>query len=75
MTEYLIDNGKRIDIMLQNPAFSVPIEVKINARDQQSQCYDYAAYARNAKLIYLTKGGEAQHHKHKEICRIVGKSP
>lgn len=51
MTEYLIDNGKRIDIMLQNPAFSVPIEVKINARDQQSQCYDYAAYARNAKLI------------------------
>lgn len=55
MTEYLIDNGKRIDIMLQNPAFSVPIEVKINARDQQSQCYDYAFYARHAKLVYLTK--------------------
>lgn len=57
MTEYLIDNGKRIDIMLQNPAFSVPIEVKINARDQQSQCYDYAFYARHSKLVYLTKDG------------------
>lgn len=57
MAEYLIDNGRRIDIMLQNPAFSVPIEAKINARDQRSQCYDYHSYARNAKLVYLTKGG------------------
>ena len=55
MAEYLIDNGRRIDIMIQNPAFSIPIEAKINARDQQGQCYDYHFYARNAKLIYLTK--------------------
>ena len=34
MTEYLIDNGKRIDIMLQSPALSVPTEVKIDARDR-----------------------------------------
>lgn len=59
MKEYLIDNGRRIDIMLQNPAFSVPIEVKINAGDQQGQCYDYDPYAQNAKLIYLTKDGHA----------------
>ncbi len=57
MTEYLIDNGRRIDIMLHNPRFSVPIEVKIDARDQQSQCYDYWHYARNAPLVYLTKEG------------------
>lgn len=57
MTEYLIDNGRRIDIMLLNPAFAVPIEAKINAGDQRSQCYDYHSYARNAKLVYLTKNG------------------
>lgn len=55
MTEYLIDNGRRIDIMLQHPQFSIPIEVKINAGDQEAQCYDYHFYARNAKLVYLTK--------------------
>ena len=38
MTEYLIDNGKRIGIMHQSPAFSVPTEVKIDARDRQRQC-------------------------------------
>lgn len=57
MTEYLLDNGRKIDIMLQNPDFSLPIEAKINAADQQSQCYDYHHYARNAKLVYLTKEG------------------
>lgn len=55
MAEYLIDNGRRIDIMLQHPQFSIPIEAKINAGDQESQCYDYHFYARNAKLVYLTK--------------------
>ncbi len=55
MAEYLIDNGRRIDIMLQHPQFSIPVEVKINAGDQESQCYDYHFYARNAKLVYLTK--------------------
>ena len=41
--------------MLQHPQFSIPIEVKINAGDQEAQCYDYHFYARNAKLVYLTK--------------------
>ena len=41
--------------MLQHPQFSIPIEAKINAGDQESQCYDYHFYARNAKLVYLTK--------------------
>lgn len=60
MTEYLIDNGRRIDIMLQHPQFSIPIEVKINAGDQESQCYDYHFYTRNAKLVYLTKDDETK---------------
>lgn len=60
MTEYLIDNGRRIDIMLQHPRFSIPIEVKINAGDQEAQCYDYHFYARNAKLVYLTKSNETE---------------
>lgn len=58
MTEYIIDKGKRIDIMLQHPQFSIPIEVKINAGDQEAQCYDYYSYASNAKLVYLTKNEE-----------------
>ena len=60
MTEYLIEKDRRIDIMLQNPEFSIPIEAKINARDQQSQCYDYQPYTRNAQLVYLTKEGTPQ---------------
>lgn len=58
MTEYPIGGDRRIDIMLLNPAFAVPIEVKIDTGDRKSQCYDYHAYARNAKLVYLTKGGD-----------------
>lgn len=57
MTEYVIDNGRRIDIVLQNPNFFIPIEAKINARDQKGQCYDYSFYTRSAKLVYLTKNG------------------
>lgn len=45
MMEYLIDNGRRIDGMFQNPAFFVSIEVRISARDPQSRCYDSAFYA------------------------------
>lgn len=57
MTEYVIDNGRRIDIVLQHPNFFIPIEAKINARDQEGQCYDYSFYTRSAKLVYLTKNG------------------
>lgn len=59
--EYLIPGGKRIDIVIQGNDFFVPIEVKINAGDQDNQCYDYYQYAKtrdvSAKVIYLTKWG------------------
>ena len=33
--EYVIDNERRIDIVIQNPRFFVPIEVKIYAGEQE----------------------------------------
>ena len=56
--EYVIDHGRRIDIVIQNPCFFIPIEVKIYAGEQEGQCYDYYQYARNAKMVYLTRFGD-----------------
>ena len=59
--EYLIEENRRIDIVIQSRKYFIPIEVKINAEEQESQCYDYYKYAlqrdKNAKVIYLTKTG------------------
>lgn len=57
VTEFLIDNDRRIDIVIQNTQYFIPIEVKIGAPEQKGQCYDYFQYARNAPMIYLTKLG------------------
>ena len=35
---------------------------------------DYEQFARESYRV-LQNNSHAQHHKHKEICRIVGKSP
>ncbi len=60
-TEYPIPGGRRIDIVIQGDGLFVPIEVKIDAGDQNSQCYDYYQYAKifdaSAKVVYLTKWG------------------
>lgn len=60
-TEYRIDNGKRIDIVLESEKCFLPIEVKIESGDRENQCYDYYQYARmkssQAKVVYLTKRG------------------
>ena len=60
--EYVIDNARRIDIVIQNARFFLPIEVKIHAGEQEGQCYDYYEYAKeideNTKIIYLTKYGD-----------------
>lgn len=59
--EFLIDQDRRIDIVIKNNEVFIPIEVKINAGEQESQCYDYYRYAvrkdENAKVVYLTKNG------------------
>lgn len=60
------ENGKprRIDLVLFNGARFILIEVKIDAKDQDNQCYDYYQYAfdhsshkENLQLVYLTKFG------------------
>lgn len=59
--EYPITADRRIDIVIQSNQCFIPIEVKINAGEQKSQCYDYFQFAsqinKNAKVVYLTKWG------------------
>lgn len=60
-TEYLIDKERRIDIVIELGRRFIPMEVKIYAGEQKSQCYDYYTFARNkdkdAKVVYLTLSG------------------
>lgn len=56
-TEYGLENRRRIDIVIQNRQYFIPIEAKINFGDGDGQCWDYYQYARNAPMIYLTKSG------------------
>ena len=56
--EYATEDGRRVDIVVQSSKFQIPIEVKINAPDQEGQCGDYYKIARNAPVVYLTKFGD-----------------
>lgn len=59
------DGARRIDIVISNAGYFIPIEAKIGAGDQKAQCFDYFHYAeqRNeergniwtTKIYYLTK--------------------
>lgn len=55
--EYVIENDRRIDIMIYNSEFSIPLEAKIYAGEQEAQCYDYYAYAKKSPIVYLTRFG------------------
>lgn len=59
--EFLIDDERRIDIVIAADKVFIPIEVKIYAGDQDSQCFDYLSYARRtddtAQVVYLTLWG------------------
>lgn len=44
--EYLIGEDRRIDIVIETREVFIPIEVKIHAREQRAQCYDYYMYAK-----------------------------
>lgn len=56
--EFVIDNDRRIDIVIRNVCFLIPIEVKIYADEQEGQCYDYYENAKNAPIVYLTRFGD-----------------
>lgn len=56
--EYRIRNNRRIDLFIQTPQHAIPIEVKIYARDQKSQCSDYYQYAVKSNVYYLTRFGD-----------------
>lgn len=58
LKEFVIDNGRRIDIVIQNTCFVIPIEVKIYADEQEGQCFDYYEVAKNAPIVYLTRFGD-----------------
>ena len=59
--EYHIINKRRIDIVIDYQGGFIPIEVKINAEDMKSQCYDYYHFARKTDpdtfVVYLTRNG------------------
>ena len=59
MKEYVIDHDRRIDIVIQNVRFQIPIEVTIYADEQEGQCFDYYETAKNAPLVYLTRFGDS----------------
>lgn len=56
--EERIDESRRVDIVVRIRDRLFPIEVKIYAKDQDKQCFDYYQYAAaidpNAKLYYLS---------------------
>lgn len=56
--EFVIDDGRRIDIVIRNTCFLIPIEVKIYADEQEGQCFDYYKKAKNAPIVYLTRFGD-----------------
>ena len=56
--EYVIDKDRRIDLVLQNADFFIPMEVKIYAGEQEGQCFDYFEHAKNSKMVYLTRFGD-----------------
>ncbi|QOP44036.1 hypothetical protein FJR45_08805 [Sulfurimonas sediminis] len=60
-SEYQTDNGRRIDIVIENEKLIIGIEAKIYAKDQDKQIQDYYTYLTNKNkkvyLIYLTLDG------------------
>lgn len=60
ITEYPTNNERRIDIVIKSEKIFIPIEVKINAKDQEKQCEDYFNYSKlfGAECVYyLTPNG------------------
>lgn len=56
--ELQINESRRIDLALEICNDFYPIEVKIDAKDQKLQCYDYYNYKKCDKVFYLTINGD-----------------
>ena len=72
-TEYLINEDRRIDIVIDDGVVFIAIEVKINAGEQEKQLADYAAFSRkmNTKsgsipVLFLTPDGRESEDASKE---------
>jgi len=62
--EYPIDDDRRIDIVIEDGTVFIPIEVKINAGEQEQQLADYAAFSKKMNadtdfipVLFLTPDG------------------
>jgi hypothetical protein len=62
-TEYVIENDRRIDIVIKDRSIFVPLEVKINAGEQPEQVADYGDFSRKntpekgMPVLFLTPEG------------------
>ena len=50
-----IDGGRRVDIVIQTPKGVLPIEVKIWAKDQEAQLWDYFHFYKKQNRLYADK--------------------
>jgi len=81
-TEYSTNENRRIDIVILTPSLFIPIEVKLYAKDQKSQCFDYYKFAKSknndaSKVFYLTIDGHLPYESDgltpiKENNEIIG---
>ena len=80
-TEDPIDGGRRVDLVIQTPKGVLPIEVKIWAKDQESQLWDYYHYYKKQKrlytekIYYLTPKGWSPSEKSRgqlDVCKDIG---
>lgn len=73
--EYPIPGRKRIDLVIRGQSCFIPIEVKMEAPDQNNQCYDYYQYAcrmdENTQMVYLTRNGD--YPAEYSLCSADGK--
>jgi len=63
-TEYPITEDRRIDIVIEDGTVFIPVEVKINAGEQENQLADYAAFSKKMNaddgfipVLFLTPDG------------------
>jgi hypothetical protein len=73
ITEYPIDENRRIDIVIEDKNVFIPIEVKIYAGEQEKQITDYAAFSKKMNaadnfipVVFLTIDGRESYEASKD---------
>jgi len=73
-SEYLTNQGRRIDIVIEDSDFMIAIEAKIFAKDSKFQLKDYYEFLKDSKkrfkLFYLTLDGHSPDEKSLENLKI-----